>query len=222
MTKTTNYWQETRSGIRSSTLMYVGVLVAAVSGLMQFSLSFASPLDPSVLETFVTAYWLLWITSLWILGIAFIWVGNQPFLTHFGTVVGIFHLLQGGYLLLLLFSQTEAIIPPHLFTVSRLLALLVFGILERSNLGVPLSIFIWVTSLIQVLKIALRVLGTLPEMTGLVQNWIDTAFLLLICGALIQLGRLLRGMENIWAREKYQTQSSGFADFNNPQHKWDE
>ncbi len=222
MAKEINYWRETRSGLRSSNTIFVGTLLAAISSLLQFSSPYLEHLNFASSETLLSGFWLLWILSLWILGIAFIWVGNHPFLSQFGSVVGVFYFLQGTYLIVILYSHTEPMVPPLVFTVGRLMALFLFGLVERPSIGIPLSILIWVTSLLQLLKITLRVMNTLPEMTPLVESAVDSFFLLLVCVALIQLGRLLRTLENLWAKEKYQTRSSGFSDFNNPEHKWNE
>jgi hypothetical protein len=221
MTTNINYWNETRSGMRSSITMLTGAILAALSGILEFSSPYLLPTGSPGSENLTSGIWLLWIFSLWVLGISFIWVGNHPFLTHFGTVVGIFHLIQGTYLLMVVFTGNGAMAPPLVFTVGRLMTLFLFGLVERQNMGLPLSIFIWVTSLLQLLKITLRVMGTLPQMTPLVAGAVDLAFLLLICLALIQLSKLLRKLENFWAEEKYKTRSSGFADFNNPEHKWE-
>lgn len=221
MTNKINYWKETRSGIRSSTTMLIGVLLTSASAIFQFGLPYFVSQDAGAGDSLVAGLWLLWILGLWVLGISFIWVGIQPFLSHFGIVVGLFHLVQGTYLLVLLFANSGAMIPPVIISVGRLMSIFLFGFVERGNIGVPLSILVWVSALLQLLKISLRVLGALPQMSLPVQSAIDTFFLLLVCIALARLGKHLKHRENTWAREKYLTRSSGLADFNNPTHDWD-
>ncbi len=216
-----NYWAEIEAGFRGSTLLQVGTLLGAVGALANLGADILGGADgPSQPVTIIA--WLLFIAGLWLLAGGFILVGSHRTLTKFAIFVGIFHGLQGIQLLTVLFTFSSVPLPPISLTVGRLIAVLIFIFLERHFLPVQTRNLLYWAVGCQLAKVTSRALGLLPAMNSPVSPLVDTVFLLFLAAALMQLGVFVRQEEDAWARQVFDSGHSDFADFNNPQHEWNQ
>ncbi len=215
-----NFWAEINGGLRGSILLRIGALFTIAAT--------AQNLLPRILETvgepspgfLVTTAWLSWIAALMLLAAGFIWVGVQPFFSRFGLLIGIFHLLNGVFLMVVLFARVPSPLPGVSLAIGRTLLLLFFGLLEKSRLRPFTTGALITVAGLQSVKIALRLLDWMPAMSPLLVGALDSLILTLIALALYLVGGDIRKAEDQWARELASTRASGFGEFNNPEHDW--
>lgn len=218
----TNFWAEINGGLRGSLLLRLGALftiAATVQNLLPLVLETMGQASPGFL---VTTAWLSWIAALMLLAAGFIWVGVQPFFSRFGLLVGIFHLLNGIFLLVVLFARVQSPLPGVSLAIGRTLLLLFFGLIEKKRLRPFTSVALLTVSGLQLVKIALRLLDWMPPMSSLLAGSLDSLFLTLIALVLFLVGGDVRRAEDKWARELASTRASGFGEFNNPEHDWNQ
>jgi|GEM_PF-2326044 len=215
-----DYWRETNGGLRGSTMIRAGTVVMALAGLSNVIAPYVSSFGVVPYEPAMIAAWLSWILGLWILGAGFAWVGINPFLSRFGIVVGTFHIAQGVYLLVLLFTSARTAVPPVSLSVGRLVAILAFALIERESIGRSTSRLILVATGLALLKVAVRIMTYLPPLSATIWSLADAGMLILLAVTLLRLGTRVRILENSWAEERYRERSAGFVDFNNPEHLW--
>ncbi|MCB1185014.1 hypothetical protein KDM41_16420, partial [bacterium] len=215
-----NYWKDVDGGFRGSLLLRAGAVTVALGAVLNLAalLVGGGPESPSPSVT--TVAWLVYIAALWLLGAGFVWVGANPFLTRFGFVVGALNFLQGGLLLVLLFTNRGAMLPPVSLTVGRLLATLIFAIVEREHLARRVWRTVAVVAALSLVKTVLRIVGWWPDLGLLLGQLVDAVFLLALAAAMLQLALSIRGEEDRWARQIYETSSADFGEFNNPEHAW--
>ncbi|MDX2472504.1 MAG: hypothetical protein QNL91_02250 [Candidatus Krumholzibacteria bacterium] len=216
---TVNHWAELESGFRGSSILRLGALATAGGALINLGAQvLAGAGEPSTPITIVA--WLLFILGLWSLAGGFIWVGSHPFLTRFGFVVGALHAAQGIQLLLLLFTFTAVPIPPISFTVGRLLAIIIFVVVEKKWLGSRTRLLLGSAAGLLLTKAAGRALGYWPELGTPFEPLLDAMLLLYLTAGMLHLATAVRHQENDWAETVYNTGHADFSDFNNPEHEW--
>ena len=69
-------------------------------------------------------------------------------------------------------------------------------------------------------KAAGRALNYWPELGTPFEPLLDTALLLYLTVAMLQLATAVRHQENDWAETVYNSGHSDFGVFNNPEHEW--
>ena len=217
--KPINYWSAVDGGFRGSVLLRLGAVLSACGALTNMGaelLGSAAGASANV----TTVAWLIYIAALWLLGSGFLWVGSHPYLTRFGFVVGALHIVQGFYLLVLLFTTAALPVPPVSLTVGRLLATVMFALIEKESLAPRLRLLIGLSAGALLLKATLRAGGIWPALPGPFSPLIDVVFLLVLAAAMLQLASAVRSEEDTWAKMIYETKNADFADFNNPEHEW--
>ena len=212
-----NEWAEAHGGLRGSTLLRAGAVLAALSLLVDTS---CRVLVPELAEgpfILVTGAWLGWIAALAVLGLGFLWTGMNQVLTRYGLVIGIFHLLHAAFLLLRIFTELPLAIPPRVMVVGRLSLLLLFAIQERKSLGSHGSRLLLIAAAVALVKAVAATWGFPPDL-GQVGNalWHFFPSLLLIL-AIYHTGDLVKRREDEWAEDCLaEDRGTGFEDFNNP------
>ena len=210
-------WAESNSGLRGSTLMRIGGLLTIVAPLGKSSAEMLSQ-KTDLAHLLMTASWVSWILALLVLAAAFIWVGAKPFLGRFGLYVGIFHLLNSVFLMVVLFANVNPPVPSISLSIGRNLLLVFFVLLERRNMGKPAGKFLISMALLQIVKMGTRLLDLTPTLVKQASSGLDSLFLILLGLSLVLLGNEIKKSENIWARQLLATRASGLAAFNNPEH----
>lgn len=214
-----NLWREIDGGFRGSVLLRAGAYASAVGVLVNLGAQvLAGDAGPSLLLTIIA--WLLYILALWLLAGGFFWVGSHPFLSRFGFLVSFFHAGHGVFLLILLFRLTEAPFAPVSLTVGRLIATLLFVIVEREWLPPRVQRLLAVSAGLLLLKAAGRSLGYLPDLGNPATPLLDAVLMLFLAAALLQLATVIRAEEDHWAEKIYNSGHADFSDFNNPEHAW--
>ena len=213
---TSNPWSDINGGMRGSVLLAAGAIISILATLQNFSTNFLS----EVPGTLVASAWLSWIMALWFLAAGFFWIGVHPFMGRFGLAVGVFHFLNGLFLLVVIFAQVAPFFPNASLAIGRTLFLLFFVIIEKTHLRTITVTTMMIVALMHFLKITLRIMEFLPTFGKIADSGLDTGLLVLLAGAILLLGRDLKTVENAWAQELVSTRDSGFDGFNNPEHKW--
>lgn len=214
-----NYWSEVEGGFRSSFMLRSGALILALGAILNLAASVLGGAG-NPLESLSNAAWLLFIVALWALAGGFVWVASYPFLTRFGFVTGAFHLAHGLYLLVLFFNVNLTPIPPVSVTVGRLLATILFALVEKDWLNRTTRSWLIVAAGLQLLKILARILGLWPDLGPVLDQALDAGILVGLAAAYLNLGGAIKRRENIWAKRTYESRQANFADFNNPEHSW--
>jgi len=212
-----NEWAEAHGGLRGSTLLRAGAVLAALSLLVDTSCRMLVPNLEAGPLLVVTGAWLGWIAALAVLGLGFLWTGMNQVLTRYGLVVGIFHLLHAAFLLLRIFTDLPLAIPPRALVVGRLSLLLLFALQERKDLEPQGSRLLLIAAALALAKAVAAAWGFPPEL-GRVGNalWHFFPSLLLVL-ALYHTGDLVRRREDEWAEGCLaEDRGTGFEDFNNP------
>ena len=218
-TESINYWSEVDAGFRGSLMLRLGALATAGGALLNLGAQvLAGSGDPSTSITIVA--WLLYILGLWGLAAGFFWVGSHSFFTRFGFVVGALHAAQGVHLLVLLFTFTALPIPPISLTVGRLVAVIIFAVVEKEWLADRTRIMLGGAAGLLLIKAAGRALDYWPVLGNPAEPLLDAVLLLALTAAVLQLSNSVRLQENDWAETVYDAGHSDFADFNNPEHAW--
>ncbi|MFT5234249.1 MAG: hypothetical protein ACI9UQ_002292, partial [Candidatus Krumholzibacteriia bacterium] len=212
-------WKEIEAGFRGSLLLKLGAIFSVVGSLGNLGAELLGGGDGPA-QAATTVAWVLYITGLWLFAGGFILIGTQLTMAKFSIVVGIFHAVQGVFLLILLFTFTQLPFPPISMTVGRLIAILILVFLERHLLPRRTrSILIWATGL-QLTKATARALGIMSDFAAPIGPLVDTVFLIFLAAALMQLSVFARSEEDRWARQIFEAGHADFTDFNNPQHVW--
>jgi len=204
--------------MRGSILLRSGAVITVLATL----LNFAPNILPEAPGMLVSAAWLLWIMALWLLAAGFIWIGVHPFLGRFGLVVGGFHFINGLFLLGVLFGGVAPFLPNASLSIGRTLLLLFFVLMERKHLRSSSINFLILVAFLQFLKITLRIMDILPSFGNIADSGLDSGLLALIAVAIFLVSNDIKIVENSWARELASTRASGFGDFNNPEHDWNQ
>jgi hypothetical protein len=215
---TPNPWSEINGGMRGSILLRIGAVMTILATMQNFGAAFMED-APGIL---VSSAWLCWIMALWLLAAGFIWIGVHPFLGRFGLAVGAFHFLNGLFLLGVLFGGVKPFLPSVSLSIGRTLVLLFFVMLEKKHLRSFSKTLLVVVALLQFLKISLRIMEVLPSWGGIAGSGLDSLLLSLLAVAIFLVGKDVEFVENSWARELAANRSSGFGDFNNPEHDWNQ
>lgn len=212
----TNPWAEINGGIRGSVLLKTGAAMTILATLQNLAATYLE----NAPDALVSSGWLCWIMALWFLAAGFIWIGVHPFLGRFGWVVGGFHFLNGLVLLSVIFFGVAPFLPNVSLSIGRTLLLLFFVLMEKPALS-SLSIYTMVfVSLLQFLKISLRIMEILPSLGEIGNSGIDAILLTLLAAAIFLVAKDIKNAENSWATELASNRTSGFRDFNNPEHDW--
>ncbi len=215
---TQNLWAEINGGIRGSSLLNAGAVVTILATVQLFAAGFLGEISGLL----VSSAWLCWITALWLLATGFFWIGVQPLLGRFGLLVGTFHFFNGLSLLLVIFLGVKPFVPNASLSIGRTLLLLFFVLIEKKYLK-PFHIRALVSvAFLQFLKISLRTTEVLPSFGKLGDSALDSTLLILMAVSILLISRDIKRAENAWARELLAGRASGFGDFNNPEHKWNE
>lgn len=218
-TEATDFWATVEGGFRGSTMLRAGALLAASGSLTNLGARLLANGTAEFQEVTITA-WVLYIVGLWILALGFTWVGSHPFLTRFGYILGTLHLLQGTYLLVLLFTPIDAVVPPVSLTVGRLLATILFAFVEKSWLSRQVRDLLAGSAAFILAKSVTRSLGWWPDLGIPLDPLIETVALLALATALLQLAAAVRIEEDKWARKIHVSAHAYLDDFNNPEHEW--
>ncbi len=220
--KPENPWAEINGGLRGSTLLHAGALMTIVGTVGNFVSDFIASSAGPAPGLLVTVAWLSWILALWLLAAGFVWIGVQPFLSRFGLFVGGFHLLNGVFLLVVLFAGVAPPLPNISLSIGRNLLLVFFVFQERKLLGKWSSNLMVTAALLQFIKIGFRILGVLPPLGKIADSGLDSLLLTLLGLSIYLVGTDVKKSENNWAIELAATRSSGFGAFNNPEHDWNQ
>ena len=215
---TPNPWSEINGGMRGSILLRIGAVMTIVATMQNFGAAFMDEASGIL----VSSAWLCWIMALWFLAAGFIWIGVHPFLGRFGLVVGGFHFLNGLFLLGVLFGGVQPFLPSVSLSIGRTLLLLFFVMMEKKHLRSFNKTLLVVVALLQFLKISLRIMEVLPSWGAIADSGLDSLLLSLLAVAIFLVGKDVEFVENSWARELAANRSSGFGDFNNPEHDWNQ
>ena len=219
-TDNSNSWDKVNGGLRGSTLLCSGAITMVLATWQNFTAKSISLDNGQVPELLITSAWLCWIVALWLLAAGFLWIGTQPFLSRMGLVVGIFHLVSGIYLLIILFGGTDLRLPGVSLSIGRTLLVIVFAFVERKHLH-PINFNALVAvALLQYMKIGFRLIGILPSMGPMANGGLDSLLLTLLAVAIFLVGRDIRMVENQWAMMQTVAPVCGLGDFNNPEHEW--
>ncbi len=218
--KLNNPWGEINGGLRGSTLLRTGALLTILATLGNFASTFLKSNSAQVPDILISGAWLSWILALWLLAAGFIWIGAQPFMTRFGWFVGGFHLLNGVFLLAILFARVDPPLPSISLSIGRNLLLIFFVFRELNYLNAWVGRFLISISFLQLIKITFRVLDLMPSMDEILTAGLDSLFLTLLGLSLFLVGNQIKKTENQWALEIASTRASGFSAFNNPEHDW--
>lgn len=219
-TTSTDHWAEINGGLRGSLLLRAGALFTILATGQYFASVLLTSPTGQASGKLVASSWLFWIAALWLLAAGFIWVGVQPFLGRFGLATGIFHLLNGVFLLLVLFAGVKPFLPNASLAIGRTLLLLFFVLAEYKHLK---GSHVWIlagVALLQFLKIGLRISDQLPALSQKYDVGLDSLLLSLLAVAVYLMAGDLHHQENQWARKVASTRAKGLAEFNNPEHDW--
>jgi hypothetical protein len=215
-----NPWSEINGGLRGSTLLASGAILSILATWQNFaSIVLATEGEPAS-QALVTCAWLCWILALWLLAAGFIWVGVQPFLSRLGLIVGLFHLINGVVIFAVLFLGFNSPLPGISLAIGRTLLLFFFVIAEKGYFSRFTVNALASVALLQFFKIALRTMEFVPQLHQNINAGLDSIILTLLAVCIILLGRNLKRVEDSWATELAATRSSGFGEFNNPEHEW--
>lgn len=211
-----DYWREANGGFRGSNLLGGGAALLALGALLALmGLLVAGPATGSR-GIVVVAGWLSYILGLGLVGAGFGWSCIAGILPRSGLAVAVIHVLQAGYLLIMLYGRSQPPVSPVALTVGRLLAVIVFAILAVGALGSRTARILGVAAGLGLAKAMLRVL--VPEADG--GAGIDAVVLLVMAAAFAVAARRLRRIEDEWARSHHAGGRSDFSEFNNPEHDW--
>lgn len=213
---TPNPWSEINGGMRGSILLYAGAATTLLATAQNFAADFM--MDPPGM--LISSAWLCWVMALLLLAAGFIWTGVHPFLGRIGLIVGGFHLLNGLFLFAVLFLGMKPFLPNVSLSIGRTLFLLIFVLMEKQYLRKFSVVTMMVVSFLHFLKISLRIMDILPSFGKYADSALDSTLLALLAVTIIIVGRDINFVEEKWARELAANRSSGFTDFNNPEHDW--
>ncbi len=213
-------WAEINGGLRGSSLLNAGALLTIVAAVGNFIGDLLATSGSPIVNLITGGAWLSWILALWLLAAGFIWIGVQPFLSRFGLIVGVFHLLNGAFLMAVIFAGINQALPNTPFSIGRNVLLISLVLIERRVLEKNLGRFLIIMATLQIVKVTLRVLGLMPSMGRIADSGLDSLLLALLGMSIFMVGNEFKKSENLWALELASTRSAGLGSFNNPEHDW--
>jgi hypothetical protein len=163
--------------------------------------------------------WSLWIAALLLIGNGFLWIGNAPPHTRMGMVVAAAYMTHGLFLLVMIMGTMAPFIHPDALTIGRLMALLLFAVVERKFLPPVTNLLLVSAAAFQILKVVLRIQFQPREITTFLAL-ADTGLIVLMAGATYMLGHSVLARENTWQESLLPDGSMSLEDFNNPEHPW--
>jgi len=211
-------WAEASGSLRGSSILAAGALLAAVATLTNLAAELVTLDEGSARTVLLMAAWLSWILAMATTGLGFVIIGTGPVLSRLGIPVGSFHLIYAGLLLVTIFTQLNHVIPLSAIGIGRCILLVAFALGERSWLSQDTVALLSAAASLQALKIALRVVGVLPELEVPMMPVIDAVAGVVLSLVLFHTAFAIRRIEADWAADMANERVTGLETFNNPDH----